>query len=62
MDRGVLEACGFAYGQVDSWRAFARRAAEKVLQTKGFEQICGSCQWIKLCRGTRKGWIDGNEA
>ena len=62
MDRGVLGACGFAYGQVDSWRALAVSAENKIFQTEQFNEICGSCQWIELCRGTRKGWIDGNEA
>ena len=61
MDRGVLAACGFVYGQRDSWSAFARLARNKILQTKEFERICGDCQWIDLCRNTREGWIDGNE-
>ena len=62
MDRGVLAALDFSYGQRDSWDALARRAAERVLSTEEFERICADCQWIELCRNTRKGWIDGNKA
>ena len=62
MDRGVLAALDLSYGQRDSWDALARRAAERVLSTEEFERICADCQWIELCRNTRKGWIDGNDA
>ena len=62
MDRGVLAAMDLSYGQRDSWGALARRAAERVLSTEEFERICADCQWIELCRNTRKGWIDGNNA
>ena len=62
MDRGVLAALDLSYGQRDSWGALARRAAERVLSTEEFERICADCQWIELCRNTRKGWIDGNNA
>ena len=61
MDRGVLETCGFAYGQADSWRALARSARKRVFQTDRFDQICGDCEWAKLCRNTREGWIHGKE-
>lgn len=59
MDRGVLGACGFAYGQVDSWRALAASVENRIFQTEQFNEICGPCQWFELCRGTRKGWIYG---
>ena len=62
MDRGVLAALDLSYGQRDSWDALARRAAERVLSTEEFQRICADCQWIELCRNTRKGWIDGNNA
>ncbi len=62
MDRGVLSACGFSFGQTDSWLSLAETAREKVLQTGRFERICANCQWIELCRNTRKGSLDGNEA
>ena len=62
MDRDVLAACSLSYEQSDGWRALAASAENKIFQTKQFNEICGPCQWFELCRGTREGWIDGNEA
>lgn len=61
MDRGVLAACDRSFGQIDSWRALARAAREQVLETEGFRQVCGDCQWIELCRNTQRGWLYGKE-
>lgn len=61
MDQGVIQACGFSPGERSSWRALARTAREKIFQTEEFERICGDCQWIELCRNTRKGSLDGTQ-
>lgn len=52
MDRGVLEACGLAYGEESSWNRLAEKGRKEIFGTERFKQICGDCQWHELCRRT----------
>ena len=58
MDRGVLNACKFSYGQPGSFSAFRERAKAAVFGTDQFESICLDCEWFPLCKRTDKGMID----
>ena len=53
MDEEVLSACDLKYGSTGSWQELSGRAEDLILNTEIFEQICGSCQWIELCRNTK---------
>lgn len=49
LDASVLSLCSLHGGQLLSWEDLARRAAQEILQTGHFAQICGCCQWYGLC-------------
>ena len=61
LDRGVLEACSFSAGETRSWSTLAWTAREQVLEKETFIKVCGSCEWFRLCKDTRRGWIYGKE-
>lgn len=52
MDRSVLDVCGLDYGESAPWAELARRARERILETREFNRICNSCQWFELCEKT----------
>lgn len=55
-DRGVLEACGFAEGMEMSFREFAGKVQEKVIDTGIRSKICGDCQWDRICKAAPSKW------
>ena len=52
LDGNVCRVCGVMPGQTAAWSVFAEQAAEKILRTPEFHQICACCDWYPLCRQT----------
>ena len=48
-DRGVMEACGLAPGDCESWSSLSDKVIESVFHAGRFEQICSDCQWYEIC-------------
>lgn len=49
-DRQVLERCGFLPGTRISWKEFAGKVAQQIIDAGEREKICGNCQWNEICR------------
>ena len=52
MDGKVLGICGLTYGEAVPWDRAAGQVRKLIFQTDGFQQVCGQCQWLELCRKT----------
>lgn len=52
LDRAVLGACGFSYGEKIQWIRAADKARKEIFETERFNNICACCQWYELCRST----------
>jgi hypothetical protein len=48
-DRAVLEYCGLKEGQELSFLTFASQVREQILEKGLRPEICGDCQWNRLC-------------
>ena len=48
-DRQVLAGCGLTAGCQIRWEDFTRLVEEHILSTGRRAEICGDCQWTKLC-------------
>ena len=58
LDEGVMRVCGFHYGFEGPWKDMSKVAYDKILNTMEFDNICGDCQWYKLCKETKEAsWI-----
>lgn len=55
-DRAVLELCGLEDGTVCTFSAFTTLVQEQILHTERRREICGDCQWDKLCSATASRW------
>lgn len=49
-DVAVLALCGLQAGQEIRWEDFAALVRERILAPGRREEICGDCQWSKLCK------------
>lgn len=48
-DGQVLDLCGLTPGTRIRWKDFEKLVQEKVLKPGRREEICGGCEWSKLC-------------
>lgn len=48
-DRQVLEHCKLSAGTQISWKDFAKKVQELIIDTGEREKICGDCQWNEIC-------------
>jgi hypothetical protein len=53
MDSLVLELCGFEEGRAYPWQELKTSAENTILNTELFNDVCGSCQWFRLCSSTK---------
>lgn len=58
-DRAVLEACRFREGQALSFLDFAGAVQKNVMDTGRRREICGGCQWSKICDHQESRWKSG---
>ena len=52
MDSKVLNICGLTEGEKVKWCEASKKAYDKILKTKEFENVCADCQWYELCSHT----------
>ena len=49
-DRQVLERCSIREGTIMPYADFKKTVCENILLPGKREEICGNCQWNKICR------------
>ena len=49
-DQSCLVLCGLDDGAVISWKEFCRLVEDHIIIPGKRAQVCGDCQWSRLCR------------
>lgn len=55
-DRAVLDRCGLEAGTVCAFSTFTRLVQDRIIGPGRRREICGSCQWDRLCAATSSRW------
>lgn len=55
-DRAVLQACGLKKDQQLPFGEFTSLVQEKIIAKGLREEICGDCQWSRICAATPSRW------
>ena len=58
IDKAVIDGCRFLPAEEGPWEYLSGIARDRILTTELFGEVCGDCQWMELCRNTKKGIID----
>lgn len=53
-DKRVLELCGIREGTALSWEDYRRLLREKIICAGRLKEVCGDCQWYKICGAGHK--------
>lgn len=53
-DEKVLSLCGLEAGTSLPWSDFSRLVSENILRPGRREQICGDCEWNRICKARKE--------
>ena len=57
-DAAVLDACSFEKMQELPFETFVRTVQKKIIETGKREEICGDCQWNRICQKQPSRWLE----
>ena len=55
-DNEVLEECGLKEGQKLAFAEFTKTVEQKIIAAGKRDQICGDCQWNRICQEQPSRW------
>ena len=55
-DTAVLDECGLKEGQMLAFYEFTDAVQQKIISTGKREEICGDCQWNRICQEQPSRW------
>ena len=55
-DQAVLDQCGLKEEQKLAFTEFTQQVQEKIIESGKREEICGDCQWNRICQEQPSRW------